>query len=107
MPVTLTDASVVVKAEMKDLSASGVYCALDQFIPPMTKLQLTFDLVQGAHRSTIRCAGVVVRIEPSITMTMRAQYDVAIFFTELAARHRAAITRFVRRRLAAHPSASA
>ena len=42
VPLAITDAQTVMEAETKNLSASGVYCALERFIAPMTKLQLEF-----------------------------------------------------------------
>jgi len=102
--VAISDAGTELKTETKNLSASGAYCTLDRFIAPMSKLQLRFDLPNGSRRVVIQCAGVVVRIEPVIANTERGQYHVAIFFTELSERHRAAIGRFVRQRLATAPS---
>lgn len=98
--VSISDAGTELKTETKNLSASGAYCMLDRFIAPMSKLQLRFDLANGSRRVAVRCAGVVVRIEPVIANTERGRYNVAIFFTELSERHRAAIGRFVRQRLA-------
>lgn len=99
--LSIHDAGAQITTESKNLSASGVYCALDRFIAPMTKLALQFDLPGGARRTTVRCTGVVVRVEPTIANAERGQFNVAIFFTELAPRHRDAITRFVRQRLSA------
>ncbi len=86
-------------ATTNNLSASGVYCTLDRFIAPMTKLDLTFELLGEQKPSRIRCSGVVVRAEPVVTNSGRGQYHLAIFFTGLSERDRGAITRFVERRL--------
>ena len=102
--LAITDGGAELATETHNLSASGVYCTLDRFITPMSKLQLRFELPDGARRTTIRCAGVVVRVEPVIAGAERARYNVAIFFTELSERNRSAISRFVRRRLSATPS---
>lgn len=98
--VAITEAGEAIQTESKNLSTSGVYCALDRFIPPMTKLQLEYEVPNGHRFVRIRCAGVVVRVEPVIESTERGRYHVAIFFTDLAERDRAAIARFVRERLA-------
>ncbi|PIQ84234.1 MAG: hypothetical protein COV75_03210 [Candidatus Omnitrophica bacterium CG11_big_fil_rev_8_21_14_0_20_63_9] len=96
--------SAVVQAETKNLSASGVYCVLDQFLPPMTKLQLDFELPHGSSRKRIRCAGVVVRVEPIIANSDRGRYHIAIFFSDLSDRDRSAVSQYVSQRLAASPS---
>ncbi|MBI3083337.1 MAG: PilZ domain-containing protein [Candidatus Omnitrophica bacterium] len=103
VPLAITAAEAVVEAETKNLSASGVYCALERFIAPMTKLQLAFELPQGDRPARIECSGVVVRVEPIITSVDRARYNTAIFFTDLVERDRMAISQFVRRRLANNP----
>ena len=102
---SLTDGGRAFQTETQNLSAVGAYCTLDHFIPPMSKLQLNFELPQGFRRVRIRCAGVVVRIEPVVAHGQQMRYHVALFFTELSERHRSAISRFVRQRLA-HPSTS-
>ena len=99
--VALTEEGKAFQAESENLSAAGVYCTLDRFLPPMTKLQLQFELPDGARRVRVRCEGVVVRVEPIIASAERGRYHVAVFFTELAERDRSAISRFVSQRLSA------
>lgn len=101
VPLAISDGGGAITAETKNVSASGAYCTLDRFIAPMTKLQLQLELPDGARRTTIRCEGVVVRVEPAITHADHASYYVAIYFTSLRERDRAAITQFVRQRLSA------
>ena len=101
--IAVTGDGTVLQTHTKNLSASGAYCTLGQFVAPMTKLDLQFALANGSRHVTIRCCGVVVRIEPAPTAD-QPRYNVAIFFTELSDRNRSAITRFVRRRLAQAPS---
>ena len=104
--VALTDEGKAFHTESENLSATGVYCTLDRFIPPMTKLQVQFELPDGARRVRIRCEGVVVRVEPIIANAERGRYHVAVFFSELTEHDRAAISRFVSQRLAARSSTS-
>lgn len=99
--LSILDAGNELLTQTNNLSASGAYCTLDRFIAPMSKLALRFDLPNGSRRVPVRCAGVVVRVDPVIVNADRGKYHVAIFFTELSERHRAAIGRFVRERLAA------
>ena len=102
--LAVSDAKAEFQAETKNLSAAGVYCALESFIPPMTKLQLRFELPLQDRRVRLRCAGVVVRVEPIVTTESRARYHTGIWFTDLSTRDRETISEFVRQRLAAHPS---
>ena len=106
VPVALTDEGKAFQAESENLSATGVYCTLDRFIPPMTKLQVQFELPDGARHVRIRCEGVVVRVAPIVTTATRGRYHVAVFFSELTEHNRAAISRFVSQRLAARSSPS-
>ena len=106
LPLAIQDASAELTTETHNISASGVYCTLDRFIAPMSKLQLRFELSNQGRRSTsIRCSGVVVRVEPAISNAQQGRYHVAVLFTELAERDRTAIARFVRQRLSASSSA--
>ena len=104
--VALTDEGKAFHAESENLSAAGVYCTLDRFIPPMTKLQVQFELPDGGRCVRVRCEGVVVRVEPIVTSAERGRYHVAVFFQDLTARNRSAISRFVSQRLAARSAAS-
>lgn len=94
------------QAQTKDLSTAGAYLLLDRFIPPMTKLQLEFELPNGAKRTRIAGTGVVVRAEPVVSSASQGQYHIAIYFSEMSDRHRAAIAKFVSQRLpSSHKSA--
>ena len=92
------------RAETKNLSTIGAYCVLDRFLSPMTKLQLEFELPNGARRVRIRVEGAVVRVEPIVDSAERGRYHVGIYFTEMSDQDRAAISRFVRQQLAARSS---
>jgi len=97
--VALSDATVALQTETRNISASGFYCTLERFIPPMTKLQLEMELPSNARRHRIRCTGVVVRTEPTVANPEHGAFNVAVFFTDLAERDRASIAQFVRDRL--------
>ena len=106
VPLALTGEGAGIHTESENLSAAGVYCTLNRFISPMTKLQVQLELPDGAKRVRVRCEGVVVRVEPVIDSAERGRYHVAVFFSDLAERDRAAISRFVAQRLAARASTS-
>ena len=98
VPLAITDATTELFAETLNVSASGAYCLLDRFIAPMSKLQLRFELFNGSRLVKVSCSGVVVRVDP-VAGPNGPRYQTAVFFTELSERNRAAITRFVQRRL--------
>ena len=98
IPLAISDAGAELATETKNLSAAGVYCTVDRFIAPMSKLQLRFELPERSRRVCVRCVGVVVRVEPVVDAE-RGRYHIGVFFTDIAERDRAAITRFVRQRL--------
>ncbi len=104
VPLAISDAGAELATETKNLSASGAYCTVDRFIAPMSKLQLRFELPDGSRRVTVRCVGVVVRVEPIVDTIERGRYHLGIFFTDIAERDRAAIARFVRQQLSAGSS---
>jgi hypothetical protein len=62
---------------------------------------LELELPRQPHPVRIHCTGVVVRVEPVVSSLERGRYHLGIYFTELAARDRGAISRFVRERLSA------
>ena len=97
----ISDAGAEVRTETKNLSAAGAYCQLDRFIPPMSVLELRFELPGSPRRVRIGCRGVVVRVEPIVASGQTLGYNTALFFTEISDRDRAAISRFVGQRLAA------
>ena len=82
--------------ETKNISRSGAYCCVDQFIAPMTRLKihLLLSILNGGKSSTrkISCEGIVVRSEP---MLDEKKYHIAIFFNDITRRDAAYITDFV------------
>jgi hypothetical protein len=101
LPLGITDGGEAIHTESVNLSEAGVYCTLDRYLAPMTKLRLDYELPNhGAGKpARITCTGVVVRSEPVITAPDKARFHIAIYFTELSDRDRAAIARFVRHHL--------
>ena len=103
----VTDAGTALTAESHNLSTAGVYCTLDRFLAPMSKVQLRFELPNGGRTAKVQCAGVVVRVEPLVANADRGRFNTAIFFTDLSDRSRSMISRFVRQRLSAASSTDA
>lgn len=104
LALSITDGGGALHAETQNLSTAGAYCTLDQWIAPMTKLQLDFELPTAPKSSRVRCGGVIVRVEPIVASADRGRFHIAIFFSEISERDRAAIAEFVRQRLAARPA---
>ncbi len=95
----LSSTSGPIKATTQNISASGVYCTLDQFVAPMTKLEVAFELPTEHKPVRMTVSGVVVRVEPLVTPEGQAQYKIAVFFNALEERDRAIIATFVEQRL--------
>ena len=99
LTVDLTDDAATLQAESQNLSATGVYCTLDRFIPPMTKLRVQFEVPNGARRVRIVCTGVVVRVEPVTRDGQQGAYNTAVYFSDISKRDRSTISHFVEQRL--------
>ncbi len=101
LPLRLSDQGVEWEAETRNLSAAGLYCTLERFIPPLSKLQIELQLPGGLRQRRIRCTAVVVRVEPTAADAQQMRYNTALFFSDILERDREAISRFVQRRLEA------
>jgi hypothetical protein len=99
--LAITEAGTELTTESHNLSTAGVYCTLERFLAPMSKVQVRFELPSSLRRATVRCTGVVVRVEPVVAHADRGRFNTAIFFTELSDRNRSVIARFVRQRVRA------
>lgn len=99
VPCSITDVGGAFSAQTENLSASGLYCTLDHFIAPMSKLEIALELPNGPRPIHMRCHGVVVRTQPVVATIGRGRYQIAVLFTEVTERDRRAIARFVQRRL--------
>jgi hypothetical protein len=81
-------------AELKNISRSGLCCSFPEPVDEMTVMGIDLALPGGpAHQ----VQGVVVRCERE---EKQPRYEVAIYFTDMAADARRAITRFVDQELA-------
>ncbi len=95
LPIILADAAGDMVVQTTNISASGAYCTLTRFLPPMTKLQVRLEVPDNPHHGRIACQGVVVRTEPSTPQPRRRRYDVAIFFSDITEHDRSALAHFV------------
>jgi len=82
--------------ETQNISRSGAYCRVSQYIAPMTKLKihllLSLQKIGKNASKKISCEGVVVRSEP---VSERGKYRIAIFFSDIKTRDAECITDYV------------
>jgi c-di-GMP-binding flagellar brake protein YcgR len=91
----LTVAGDSVVAETTNISCGGALCRLTKPVPAMTQLDIAFKL-PGSSR-IIRCIGVVVRQEQA-----GAEYQTAIYFSNLKPEDRRLIAEFVLQSMLTH-----
>ena len=101
LPLSLGDPSAELLTTTQNVSASGAYCTVRKFLPPMTRLQVRMELPGDGRPHPIECEGVVVRVEPPEPVVRRTNYRIAIFFSDLSERDRAGLSHFVQSRLTA------
>ena len=96
IPVKICQEGGDLVTETQNVSRSGAYCCVNQYIEPMTKLKihLLLSFPKGGKSSTkkISCEGVVVRSEPS---SNDGQYHIAVFFSDITKRDAECITDYV------------
>jgi c-di-GMP-binding flagellar brake protein YcgR len=86
------------KAHSINLSSGGIYCRIPAFLPPLTRVTLSFELPglpDGPGRS-ISCNGVIVRCE---RFTDEKGYQAACCFTDLSEEDKEFIEDFVTRQM--------
>ena len=70
--------------ETQNISRSGVYCCVNRYIAPMTKLKVHLLLsIPPKGKNTVKkisCHGIVVRSEPLLDS---GQYHIAVFFNDI------------------------
>ncbi len=80
----------------KNVSCLGVYCHIEKYVPPFTKVLIKLSLpisVKGVKKTLkIECKGVVVRTEDE---KKGKGFNVAIFFNEISETHRKKINRYL------------
>lgn len=88
------------QAETLDVSANGVHFRAPDYIEPMTKLALSFDVDFGdGETGSVECEGIVARVQPDLPSDDVEAYDVAVFFTTIDAESLHRLERYVERRL--------
>jgi hypothetical protein len=78
LPITIAEGSQ--SSHTKNISCSGLYCKLNQYIPPFTHVEVNLFLPQEQSSfRKISFQGIVVRIEPTEEGDKGKEYHVAIF----------------------------
>ncbi len=96
VPVKISGNDFDLVTETKNLSRSGAYCRVNQYIEPMTKLKVQFLLPFKSNDRTvtkkISCGAVIVRTESDPS---NGTYNVAVFFNDIQARDVAVLVDYV------------
>lgn len=95
IPVRIAQEDGDIVTETLNISRSGAYCRFNKRVELMTKLKIHILLPARKNQKrskTIRCQGVVVRVEPAAE---NGRFDVAIFFNEIAQRDVESINDYV------------
>ena len=96
IPVKICQEGGDLVTETQNVSRSGAYCCVNQYIEPMTKLKihllLSFPKSGKSVTKKISCEGVVVRSEPA---SDDGKYHVAVFFSDISKKDAGRITDYV------------
>jgi hypothetical protein len=100
VPLKLSSGDVEIVTETSNLSSSGVYCRVNSYIEPMTKLKihLLLPIKKNNRISTkrISCQGVVVRTE---SVPNKDFFNAAIFFNDIQPKDIRSLADFVEQML--------
>ncbi len=100
VPLKLSNGDVEIVTETRNVSSSGVYCRVNTYIEPMTKLKIHLLLpVKKSNRIStkrISCHGIVVRTE---SVPNEEYFNAAIFFNDLQPKDIQALADFVEQML--------
>ena len=86
IPLAVKAQAFDLATESLNISSSGVYCQINQYIEPMTKINMAI-LLPGKSKNSkistkkINCRGIVVRTEKS--QNSKDKFNIAIFFNEI------------------------
>jgi len=104
LPFAITDGTGAFIGHTKNISLTGAYCTVPQFLAPMTKLQVELELPSRPRPVRVACKGIVVRAEGPMPSRRTQACHVAIVFSDMSEAAREAIGRYVRRRLRMTPA---
>lgn len=93
------------RVETINVSANGVYFTWQDYIAPLTRVEITLLLPEaGTSRSDrtrkVSCEGVVVRTQPEFRREDVSRYDIACFFTSIREEDRIHLESYILNQLA-------
>lgn len=91
-----------VAPETINVSSTGVYFRSKQFIEPMTKIALNFDVPvdEAGLKAPVQCEGIVARVVPEVPAPDVEAFEVAVFFTVIDADSLSNLESYIALRLA-------
>ncbi|MDD4956024.1 MAG: PilZ domain-containing protein [Candidatus Omnitrophica bacterium] len=96
--ISISGGGLEVLTQSLDVSASGIYCKINQKIPLMTRLQINLSF-PAKNKSegpvNMEIEGVVVREHPVMKDGKVQHYDVAIFFNVLLPKERQRLIEYI------------
>lgn len=96
IPVKICSSEFDIVTETKNLSRTGVYCRVNKYIEPMTKLSLQlllpFKRNSKIVAKKVSCRGVIVRTE---SIPGDDCFNIAIYFNDIQDKDAAHITDFI------------
>jgi hypothetical protein len=97
IPIKIIKEGGDIVTETANISRSGIYCKVDTFLDPMTKLKINLLIPMRKNGKSVTkkvvCEGAVVRTE-QVAGEPEA-YNVAIFFQDISKRDAAHIADYV------------
>ena len=97
IPIKIIKDGGDIVTETANISRSGIYCKVDKFLDPMTKLKINLLIPMRKNGKNVTkkvvCEGAVVRTEQIPGET--DAYNVAIFFQDISKRDAAHIADYV------------
>ena len=88
-------------ARVENISCSGAYCVVNEFIPLYTRLQLKLFIPSAKDKAEekINCEGVIVRIKEMEAKEKGSAFHIAIFFSQIEEQKREKIAGYVEEHL--------
>jgi len=96
IPLKISSGDFDIVTETQNLSRTGVYCRVIQYVEPMTKLKihllLPFRRNEKITTKKVSCSGVIVRTE---AIPGEDSFNVAIYFNDIQDRCADSIAEYV------------
>ena len=96
IPVKISSDDFDIVTETKNLSRTGVYCRVNKYIEPMTKLKihllLPFKRNDKIITKKVSCNAVIVRTE---SIPGENSFNIAVYFNDIPSRGAEAIAEYV------------